>query len=101
MQNSLDFAKDPLNRGNILQTGLWRYTRHPNYFGKVVQWWGIWLLAVSVSGGAFGIAGPLTITVLILKVSGGPMLEKKMAENPDFEEYRRRTSVLVPWVPKK
>jgi steroid 5-alpha reductase family enzyme len=69
--------KDPLNRGNILKTGLWRYTRHPNYFGEVVQWWGIWLLAVSVWGGAFGIAGPLTITVLILKVSGVPMLENE------------------------
>jgi steroid 5-alpha reductase family enzyme len=95
------FAKDPLNRGKILQTGLWRYTRHPNYFGEVVQWWGIWLLAVGVSGGGFGIAGPLTITVLILKVSGIPMLEKKMAENPDFAQYRRRTSVFVPWVPKR
>jgi len=95
------FAKDPLNRGKILQTGLWRYTRHPNYFGEVVQWWGIWLLAAGVPGGAFSIAGPLTITVLILKVSGIPMLEKKMAENPDFAEYRRRTSVFVPWVAKR
>ncbi len=95
------FVKDPLNRGKIIQTGLWRYTRHPNYFGEVVQWWGIWLLAVGVPGGWFGIVGPLTITFLILKVSGIPMLEKKMAENPDFVEYKRRTSVFLPWLPKR
>ncbi len=95
------FAKDPRNRGKIMQSGLWRYTRHPNYFGEVVQWWGIWLLAVGVPGGWFGIVGPLTITFLILKVSGIPMLEKKMAENPDFVEYKRRTSVFLPWLPKR
>ena len=95
------FTKDPDNRGNILQTGLWRYTRHPNYFGEVVQWWGIWLIAVGVPGGWIGIVGPLTITFLILKVSGIPMLEKKMAENPDFMEYKRRTNEFLPWFPKK
>jgi len=96
------FASDPQNRGKILQTGLWRYTRHPNYFGEVVQWWGIWLLAVGIPGGGWiGIIGPLTITFLILKVSGIPMLEKKMAENPDFADYKRRTSVFVPWILKK
>jgi steroid 5-alpha reductase family enzyme len=96
------FARDPHNRRKILQTGLWQYTRHPNYFGEVVQWWGIWLLAVGVPGGGwFGIIGPLTITFLILKVSGIPMLEKKMAENPDFTDYKRRTSVFLPWIPKR
>lgn len=95
------FARDPHNHGKILQSGLWRYTRHPNYFGEVVQWWGIWLVAIGVSGGWFSIAGPLTITLMILQVSGIPMLEKKMAENPDFAEYRRRTSVFVPWIPKR
>jgi steroid 5-alpha reductase family enzyme len=95
------FTRDPLNRGKILQSGLWRYTRHPNYFGEVVQWWGIWVVAVGVPGGWFGIVGPLTITFLILKVSGIPMLEKKMAENPDFAEYTRRTSVFLPWFPKR
>jgi steroid 5-alpha reductase family enzyme len=94
------FAKDPLNKGKLLQSGLWGYTRHPNYFGEVAQWWGIWLVALGVPGGWFGIIGPLTITVLILKVSGIPMLEKKMAENPDFAEYARRTSVFLPWLPK-
>jgi len=93
------FVKDPLNRGKILQSGLWQYTRHPNYFGEVTQWWGIWLVALGVPGGWVGIVGPLTITVLILKVSGIPILERKMAENPDFAEYKRRTSVFLPWFP--
>jgi len=95
------FTRDPSHRGKILQSGLWRYTRHPNYFGEVVQWWGIWLLAVGVPGGWFGIVGPLTVTFLILNVSGIPMLEKKMAENLDFAEYKRRTNKFFPWVPKR
>ena len=94
------FTRDRKNRGKILQTGLWRYTRHPNYFGEVVQWWGIWLLAAGLPGGWFGLIGPVTITFLILKVSGVPMLEKKMAKDPDFAEYMRRTSVFLPWAPK-
>jgi len=84
-----------------MQEGLWAYTRHPNYFGEVVQWWGIWLIALSVSGGWLGIIGPITITFLILKVSGIPMLEKKMEKNPDFAEYKRRVSVLMPLLSKK
>jgi len=95
------FVNDPLNRGKIMQSGLWRYTRHPNYFGEVAQWWGIWLAALGVPGSWFAIIGPLTISILILKVSGIPMLEKKMAENPDFAEYKRRTSVFLPWFPKR
>ena len=94
------FAKDPRNRGKILQSGLWRYTRHPNYFGEVVQWWGIGLVALGVARSWVGLIGPLTITILILKISGIPMLEKKMAENPDFADYKRRTSVFVPRFPK-
>lgn len=94
------FAKDPRNRGKILQSGLWRYTRHPNYFGEVVQWWGIGLVALGVARSWVGMIGPLTITILILKISGIPMLEKKMAENPDFADYKRRTSGFVPWFPK-
>ena len=95
------FAKDPLNKGKILKSGLWHYTRHPNYFGEVAQWWGIWLVALGVAGGWFAIIGPLTITILILKVSGIPMLERKMAENPDFAEYASKTSVFLPWFPRR
>ncbi len=94
------FVRDPLNRGRILQSGLWRYTRHPNYFGEIVQWWGIWGIALGTAGGWLGVVGPITITILIVKVSGIPMIERKMAENPDFADYKRRTSALIPLFPK-
>jgi len=94
------FIKNPANKGKLMQSGLWAYTRHPNYFGEVAQWWGIWLLALSVPNGWLGIIGPITITFLILKVSGIPMLEKKMEENPEFAEYKRRVSVFIPAPPK-
>jgi steroid 5-alpha reductase family enzyme len=95
------FIKDPMNKGKLMQSGLWSYTRHPNYFGEVTQWWGIWLIALSVPNGWLAIIGPLTITILILKVSGIPLLEKKMEENPDFAEYKRKTSVFIPMPSKK
>ena len=88
------------NKGKLMQNGLWAYTRHPNYFGEVTQWWGLWFIALSVPNGLISIIGPITITFLILKVSGIPMLEKKMEENPDFLEYKRKTSVFIP-LPKK
>ncbi|MFM2357682.1 MAG: hypothetical protein RJA61_419 [Candidatus Parcubacteria bacterium] len=94
------FIKNPANKGRLMQSGLWAYTRHPNYFGEVTQWWGLWMIALSVPNGWLGIIGPITITFLLLKVSGIPMLEKKMEENPDFAEYKRRTSVFIP-LPRK
>lgn len=90
------FIQNPANKGKLMQSGLWAYTRHPNYFGEVTQWWGILLIALSVPNGWLGIIGPLTITFLILKVSGIPLLEKKMAENPEFAEYQRKTSMFFP-----
>jgi steroid 5-alpha reductase family enzyme len=95
------FIKNPANKGKLIQSGLWQYTRHPNYFGEVTQWWGIWIIALSVPGGWLSIIGPLTITILILKVSGIPMLEKKMAEKPEFTEYSKRTSVFIPLPPRR
>jgi steroid 5-alpha reductase family enzyme len=83
-----------------MQRGLWAYTRHPNYFGEVLLWWGIWLIALSVANGVLAVVGPLTITFLILYVSGIPMLEEKMAEHPDFAVYKRRTSRFLPWPPR-
>lgn len=94
------FIKDPANKGKLMQSGLWAYSRHPNYFGEVTQWWGLWIVALSVTNGIFGIIGPITITFLILKVSGIPMLEKKMEENPDFAEYKRKVSMFIP-LPRK
>jgi steroid 5-alpha reductase family enzyme len=94
------FIKNHANKGKLMQSGLWAYTRHPNYFGEVTQWWGLWLIALSVPNGWLGSIGPITITFLILKVSGIPMLEKKMAENPEFAEYKRRVSVFFPLLPR-
>lgn len=96
-----NFIKNPENRGKLMQDGLWAYTRHPNYFGEVTQWWGLWLIALSVPNGGLSIIGPITITFLILKVSGIPLLEKKMEENPDFAEYKEKTSIFIPLPPRK
>lgn len=95
------FKKDPANAGKIMQTGLWKYTRHPNYFGEVTQWWGIYLMALSIPGGWSTVFSPLTITGLICFVSGVPLLEKKYAGRPDFEAYRKSTSIFFPLPPKK
>lgn len=94
------FIRSDENKGKILQTGLWAYSRHPNYFGEVVMWWGVWIIALSVSGSFWTIIGPLTITVLILFVSGIPMLEKHYTGNQEFEDYKKRTSVFFPLPPK-
>ena len=86
--------------GQIMQDGLWRYSRHPNYFGEITNWWGVALIALSVRQW-WGVLGALVITFLIVKVSGIPPLEKHYADNPAFQKYKRRTSVLIPWPPKK
>jgi len=95
------FRRNPANRGRVMEEGLWRYTRHPNYFGEVVLWWGIYLIALSAPWGWVTIAGPLTITVLILAVSGVPLAEAQMEGNSDYRDYRRRTSAFFPFPPKK
>lgn len=92
---------NPKNKGKLIQTGLWKYTRHPNYFGEVTLWWGIWIIALSIAHGWISIIGPITITFLILKVSGIPMLEEKMQKKPEFEEYKRKTSSFIPWFRKQ
>jgi steroid 5-alpha reductase family enzyme len=83
-----------------MQEGLWKYTRHPNYFGEVMQWWGIFLLAVTMPGGWMTIIGPVTITLFILFVSGVPMLEKKYEGRADWEAYKEKTSVFIPMAPR-
>lgn len=95
------FIKDPNNKGKILKTGLWAYSRHPNYFGEVLGWWGIWLFCFSATSLFATIIGPLTITFLILKVSGIPLLEAKMSTNPDFQEYKKHVSVFIPLPPRE
>ncbi len=96
-----EFKKDPANKGRIINVGLWKYSRHPNYFGEATMWWGIFLLSLSVPFGWSAIISPLAITFLLLYVSGVPMLEKKYKDNPEFREYAKVTSKFFPWFPKK
>ncbi|PLY07756.1 MAG: steroid 5-alpha reductase [Desulfuromonas sp.] len=96
----LRFKENRRNRGRIMRCGLWRTTRHPNYFGEATLWWGIFLVALAVPLGWLALISPLMIGVLLLKVSGIPMLEDKYAGNPDFEEYKRKTNAFFPWFPK-
>lgn len=87
--------------GTVLSSGLWKYTRHPNYFGEVTMWWGIWLMVATLPLGYVALISPAVITFLILKVSGIPMLEKRFADNPQFQAYKARTSAFFPLPPKK
>lgn len=95
------FVSDPKNKGKIMQSGLWKYSRHPNYFGEVTMWWGLFVMALQLPFGWQTIIGPATITFLILFVSGVPLLEKKYAGRKDFEEYKKKTSVFIPLPPKE
>jgi len=96
-----NFITFPKNKGKIMDKGLWHYTRHPNYFGESLMWWGIFLLSLSVKDGIYCIFSPIVITVLLTKISGIPLLEKKYAGNPDFEAYKKRTSAFIPWFSKQ
>jgi len=80
--------------------GLWRLTRHPNYFGEAVLWWGIAIMALSSPYGYWALIGPLTIDFLLIRVSGIPMLEAKYASNRAYQAYKKKTSAFWPWPPK-
>ncbi len=95
------FVIDKNNRGKIMQSGLWRYSRHPNYFGEITQWWGIGIIAIGVMPWWVGLIGPLTITFLILYISGVPPGEKRFEGRSGWSEYKAKTSVLVPLPVKK
>jgi steroid 5-alpha reductase family enzyme len=89
------------SRSGPLDHGLWRFSRHPNYFGEAVLWWGIWIVAVSF-GGAWTVFSPILITFLLVRVSGVAMLEKRLrVAKPGWEEYAKRTSAFVPWLPRR
>ncbi len=94
------FAGNPNNKGRVMDRGLWRYTRHPNYFGEVTLWWGLFLMTVSLDTWWL-VFSPLAITYLILKVSGVSMLEELMKDRPGYSEYKKRTSVFFPMPVKK
>jgi steroid 5-alpha reductase family enzyme len=97
----LRFKRKPENKGKIMAQGLWRYTRHPNYFGEAAMWWGVFLIALSVRNGWTALVSPALITFLLLRVSGVIMLEKKYVGSKEYEEYARRTSAFVPWFPRE
>ncbi len=95
------FKADPANQGRVMDQGLWRYTRHPNYFGDFCVWWGLYLVAADTALGRAGIIGPLVMTVLLTRVSGVALLEKSIHQRrPGYEAYIARTSAFFPWPPK-
>ncbi len=95
------FIRKPENKGQIMTTGLWRFTRHPNYFGEAMMWWGLFLVVLGLPLSHIALLSPILITFLLTQVSGIPMLEKRWAGRADWEEYRRKTSVFIPWFPGK
>jgi steroid 5-alpha reductase family enzyme len=95
------FRANPDNKGKLLNTGLWRYTRHPNYFGDAAQWWGFYLIAAA-AGGFWTIFSPILMTSLLRNVSGVAMLEKTLKNTkPGYQEYVKNTNAFIPWFPRK
>jgi steroid 5-alpha reductase family enzyme len=101
----LKFKRNPLNKGKVMRYGLWKYSRHPNYFGEATMWWGVFVLSLisclSIGDTVLRLLGPITITFLLLKVSGVVMLEKKYSGNPEYEDYQKKTSSFLPFPPSK
>ena len=97
----LRFKADPANAGTVMDRGLWRYTRHPNYFGEACLWWGLYLIAAETGLGAWSLPAPILITLLLTKGSGAPTVEGRMGQRPGYQDYVRRTSGFIPWPPKR
>jgi steroid 5-alpha reductase family enzyme len=95
------FRRNPANKGMVIDVGLWRYTRHPNYFGDACVWWGVFLVTASAWPGVLTIGAPIVMTLLLTKGSGARILEKHMAGRPGWAEYAARTSGFFPLPPKK
>ncbi len=95
------FRLDPNNKDKVMDRGLWRWSRHPNYFGESVLWWGFFLIGFSASGAWWLILSPLVVTLLLLQVSGVTLMEDKMEDRrPAYADYKRRVSAFLPWPPK-
>ena len=93
------FKKDQSNNGKLMTSGLWSKSRHPNYFGEVLMWWGVWLVIAPYNLGWLAAISPITITYLLLKVSGVPMLEAKQRKHPEFEAYKNKVPAVFPkWI---
>ncbi len=97
----LRFKKNPKNKGRILRSGLWKWTRHPNYFGEALLWWGVFFVSLNSPNGTFAIISPILIGFLLLRISGVPLLESKYIESPEFKSYKAKTSRFFPWFPKR
>lgn len=96
-----DFKSKSENKGKLMTRGLWQYTRHPNYFGESIMWWGIFLISIWSIGEIYLMISPILITFLLLFVSGVPLLENKYKDRKDFIEYSKRTNKFFPWFPKE
>lgn len=95
------FKANRENRDQLLRTGVWRYTRHPNYFGDAAQWWGFYLIALA-SGAWWTFFSPIWMTFLLVKVSGVAMLERTLKKSkPGYKDYTKKTNAFIPWFPKK
>ncbi|MFM8955413.1 MAG: DUF1295 domain-containing protein [Actinomycetota bacterium] len=96
------FKRDPANKGLVMDQGLWRYTRHPNYFGDSCVWWGLGLIAAETSNGVYGLVGPVVMTILLVKVSGVAMLDRSLLKRkPGYENYVATTSGFFPRPPRR
>ncbi|ADI00103.1 protein of unknown function DUF1295 [[Bacillus] selenitireducens MLS10] len=95
------FKKNKTHPEQILKSGVWRYTRHPNYFGEATMWWGIFLIVLPVELGWTAVFSALFINFLLLRVSGVPFLDERYKDNQDYQQYKRETNNFVPWFPKK
>ena len=94
------FRGDPTNQGQVLDYGLWRYTRHPNYFGDFLVWWGLFLVAMSQSTAWWTVIGPALMSFFLMKVSGVPLLEKSLRKTkPEYASYVRKTNAFFPGRP--
>jgi steroid 5-alpha reductase family enzyme len=95
------FKRDPKNKGKVLNTGFWKYTRHPNYFGDSAVWWAYAIFSIA-AGSYWQIIGSVVMTLLIIKVSGVALLEKTLTQSkPQYHEYIQKTNSFFPWFPKK
>ncbi len=96
------FKADPANSGKVMRSGLWAYTRHPNYFGEATLWWGHYLIAAGTADGYWTLFSPILMTVLLLRVSGVVLLERRQVQTkPKYREYIESTSAFLPWFPRK
>jgi steroid 5-alpha reductase family enzyme len=95
------FKAESKNKGKVMDRGLWRYTRHPNYFGDALLWWGFFLIALNTTSGVWTVISPVIMTGLLMKVSGVALLEKTLIKTkPEYRDYVRRTNSFFPWLPR-